>query len=128
MDSKWSFLNGYLHEEVYVKQTPIYKNIDYPNLIFKLHNGAYGLKEAPGACYEILSKLLLENDFKRGKIEKILFTKQRGKNIFLVLCVDDILFGATNESLCKVFSKAMRRESKMSMMEELNFFLGLEIK
>ena len=39
-----------------------------------------------------------------------------------------IIFGATNESLCKEFVDRMSSEFEMSMMGELNFFLGLQIK
>jgi hypothetical protein len=42
--------------------------------------------------------------------------------------VDDIIFGSTNESLAKEFSKLMSKEFEMSMMGELTFFLGLQIK
>ena len=42
--------------------------------------------------------------------------------------MEDIIFGATNESLCKDFSKLMQAEFKMSMMEESKFFPGLQIK
>ena len=42
--------------------------------------------------------------------------------------VDDIIFGATNNDLCDEFAKLMRSEFEMSMMGELNFFLGLQIK
>ena len=41
--------------------------------------------------------------------------------------VDDIIFGFSNPSLCKEFSKLMQAEFEMSMMGELNFFLGIQI-
>jgi len=44
------------------------------------------------------------------------------------ICVDDIIFGSTNELLCKYFSSLMQKEFEMSMMKELKFFLGLKIK
>ena len=72
---------------------------------------------------------LLENGFNRGKIDTTLFIKTRGKDMLLVqIYVDDIIFGATNESLCQEFSKVMQGEFEMSMMGELNYFLGLQIK
>jgi len=50
-------------------------------------------------------------------------------DILLVqIYVDDTIFGSTNNSLCKEFSKDMQSEFEMSMMGELNFFLGLQIK
>ena len=39
----------------------------------------------------------------------------------------DIIFGSTNASLCKEFSKLMQDEFEMSMMGELKFFLGIQI-
>ena len=42
--------------------------------------------------------------------------------------VNDIIVAATNNDLCDEFSKLMRSEFEMSMMGELNFFLGLQIK
>nr|KYP57466.1 Copia protein [Cajanus cajan] len=50
-------------------------------------------------------------------------------DILLVqIYVDDIIFGATNDYLCKEFSSDMQSEFEMSMMGELNFFLGLQIR
>ena len=71
----------------------------------------------------------LKKGFERGKVDKTLFIKNENKEILLVqVYVDDIIFGATNELLCKEFSKLMQGQFEMSMMGELNFFLGLQIK
>ena len=42
--------------------------------------------------------------------------------------VDDIKFGATHNDLSNEFSKMIMSEFEMSMVGELNFFLGLQIK
>jgi len=42
--------------------------------------------------------------------------------------VDNIIFGEPHENLCNEFSKMMRSEFEMSMMGELDFFLGLQMK
>ncbi|GJR21233.1 retrovirus-related pol polyprotein from transposon TNT 1-94 [Tanacetum coccineum] len=42
--------------------------------------------------------------------------------------VDDIIFGSTSQNLCDDFAKIMNDEFEMSMMGELNLFLGLQIK
>ena len=39
-----------------------------------------------------------------------------------------LYLGATNESLCQEFSKVMQGEFEMSMMRELAFFLGLQVR
>ena len=47
-------------------------------MFFKLNKALYGLKHAPGAWYERLSNVLLENDFRRGKVDNTLFLKTKG--------------------------------------------------
>ncbi|RDX79513.1 hypothetical protein CR513_40063, partial [Mucuna pruriens] len=55
-----------------------------------------------------------------------LFCKNHKSHFIIVqIYVGDIIFGATNESLCENFLKLMQDEFKMSMMGELKFFLGL---
>ena len=129
MDVKSAFLNGYLKEEVYVMQPPGFENKEFPNHVFKLDKALYGLKQAPRAWYERLSNFLLENSFRRGKVDNTLFLKSKGEHLLIVqVYVDDIIFGATHNDLCEEFSKMMRSEFEMSMMGELKFFLGLQIK
>jgi len=48
--------------------------------------------------------------------------------LIVQVSVDDLIFGATHENFCNEFSKMIRSEFEMSMMGELNFFLGLQIK
>jgi hypothetical protein len=42
--------------------------------------------------------------------------------------VDDIIFGSTNKSFCDEFNKIMTNKFEMSMMGELKFFFGFQIK
>ena len=64
-----------------------------------------------------------------GKIDATIFIKTKEKAMLLVqIYVDDIIFSATNVSLCKEFTKCMYSKFEMSMIGELNFFLGLQIK
>lgn len=129
MDVKSAFLNGNITEEVYVRQPPGFENPEHPDHVYRLSKALYGLKQAPRSWYERLSKFLLNNDFSIGKADTTLFIKRQSSDILLVqVYVDDIIFGSTNESLCKEFSLCMSREFEMSMMGELNYFLGLQIK
>ena len=42
--------------------------------------------------------------------------------------VDDIVFGATNDSLAHSFADEMKAMFEMSMVGELTYFLGLQVK
>ncbi|WCJ44342.1 Retrovirus-related Pol polyprotein from transposon RE1 [Euphorbia peplus] len=129
MDVKSAFLNGYIDEEVYVSQPPGFEDPKFPDHVYKLKKALYGLKQAPRAWYERLTKFLLSKGFVRGCVDTTLFTLKKNKDILIAqVYVDDIIFGATNESLCREFSNHMKAEFEMSMMGELTFFLGLQIK
>jgi hypothetical protein len=72
---------------------------------------------------------LLSKDFKIGKVDTTIFTKRIGKDLFVCqIYVDDIIFGSTNELFCDEFGKMMSNKFEMSMIGELSFFLGLQIK
>jgi hypothetical protein len=44
MDVKSVFLNGVIHEEVFVNQPPGFENPKYPCCVYKLSKALYGLK------------------------------------------------------------------------------------
>jgi hypothetical protein len=101
MNVKSAFLNGPIREEVYVEQPPGFED----------------------------SEFLITNGFKVGKADPTLFTKTIASDLFVCqIYVDDIIFGSTNKSTCEEFSRIMVQKFKMSMMGELRYFLGFQIK
>ncbi|GJS44532.1 retrovirus-related pol polyprotein from transposon TNT 1-94 [Tanacetum coccineum] len=98
IDVKTTFLNGILHEEVYVSQLDGFVDPENPNHVYKLKKVLYGLKQAPQARYDLLSSFLLSQKFTKGTVDPTLFVRREGKDILL-----------------------------MSMMGKLSFFLGLQI-
>jgi hypothetical protein len=129
MDVKSAFLNGPIKEEVYVEQPPGFEDTEYPNHVYKLSKALYGLKQAPRAWYECLWDFLITNGFKVGKADPTLFTKTIAKDLFVCqIYVDDIIFGSTNKSTCEEFSRIMVQKFEMSMMGELKYFLGSQVK
>nr|GEW70707.1 putative reverse transcriptase domain-containing protein [Tanacetum cinerariifolium] len=90
-----------IEEEVYVCQPPRFKDLDFPNKVYKVEKALYGLHQSTRACYETLSTYLLDNQYQRGKINKTLFIRRHKGDILLV---------------------------QMSSMGELTFFLGLKVK
>lgn len=122
------FLNRHFQEEVYVKQPPGFENHEHPTFVYILDKALYGLKKAPCVLYDRLSRFLLSHGYSRKRIDNTLFLRKKGAHVLKVqVCVDDIIFGGTDEALGADFAKLMGSEFEMSMMGELNFFLGLQI-
>ena len=109
MDVKSAFLNAMLQEEVYVEQSKGFIDPYKPDDVYKLKRALYGLKQAPRAWYDRLTVYLTEHRFKRGSADTTLFIRN-DKNSFIVaqIYVDDIVFGATNDSLAHSFADEMK--------------------
>jgi hypothetical protein len=62
-------------------------------------------------------------------VDTTLFTKDIDGDLFICqIYVDDIIFDSTNDALSHEFATMISREFEMSMIDELNFFLGFQIK
>ncbi|KAK6145510.1 hypothetical protein DH2020_022330 [Rehmannia glutinosa] len=72
---------------------------------------------------------LVQRPTHQSKVDRTHFRIQDGESILLVqIYVDDIIFGSKNKELCDKFSNLMQGKFEMSMMGELTFFLGLQVK
>ncbi|GKC28043.1 putative ribonuclease H-like domain-containing protein [Tanacetum coccineum] len=103
MDVKSAFLYGKIKEEVYVCQPPGFEDPDFPKRVYKVEKALYGLHQTPRAW-------------------------DKGDILLVQVYVDDIIFGSTKKSLCTEFEKMMHKKFHMSSMDELTFFLGLQVK
>nr|GEZ64618.1 retrovirus-related Pol polyprotein from transposon TNT 1-94 [Tanacetum cinerariifolium] len=121
MDVKSAFLYGFINEEVYVAQPLGFTDFEKPDHVYKLKKALYGLNR--------LKAFLIKHEYKMGMVDNTLFTKKKSSNFIIVqIYVDDIIFGLTCQDMCDEFAKIMHDEFEMSMMGELNFFFGLQIK
>ena len=72
---------------------------------------------------------MVSHGFTRGQVDQTLFIKkENGELIAAQVYVDDIIFGSTKDELAHNFSKLMKAKFEMSMIGELNHFLGLQIR
>ncbi|WVZ81208.1 hypothetical protein U9M48_028617 [Paspalum notatum var. saurae] len=110
MDAKSAFLNGFIEEEVYVRQPPGFESAKFLD---------------PRAWYARLKSFLLKSGFVMGSVDK---TFRGGDTLIVQIYVDDIIFGGSSHALVSSFAEQMSREFEISLMGELQFFLGLQIK
>ena len=126
---KCAFLNGFLNKEVFVEKPKGFQDPHFPDHVLRLKKTFYGLKQAPRAWYDRLANYLLDRGFQRGYADRTLFVK-KDENYLLVaqVYVDDIVFGTTIDARAIEFFKEMKKEFEMNTVEELTFFLGLQVK
>jgi malate synthase len=77
--------------------------------VYKLKKALYGLKQAHRAWYERLTNYLLAKGFTRGQVDRTLFIRNQGTHKLIAqIYVDDIIFGATLDSLAHEFFNEMK--------------------
>ncbi|GJW45823.1 retrovirus-related pol polyprotein from transposon TNT 1-94 [Tanacetum coccineum] len=84
MDVKTAFLHGTLKEDVYVCQPEGFIDAYHPSHVYKLKKSLCGLKQAPRAWYDELSKFLLQNHLFKGTIDPTLFIRRFDDDILVV--------------------------------------------
>lgn len=129
MDVKTAVLNGIVKEEVYVEQPKGFEDPHFPGYVYRLNKALYGLKQAPRAWYDRLTSFLIQKNYKRGGADRTLFVLQHKEDLLIVqIYVDDIIFGSTSDAMVQGFVELMQTEFEMSMVGELTYFLGLQVK
>jgi hypothetical protein len=97
--------------------------------VYKLSKAMYGLKQAPQAWYARFKTFLVEHGYVMGSVDKNIFTLNHGNDFLLVqIYVQDVIFGGSSDMLVSSFQEMMENKFQMSMMGELTFFIGIQVK
>ncbi|WVZ89903.1 hypothetical protein U9M48_036252 [Paspalum notatum var. saurae] len=126
MDVKSAFLNGFIEEEVYVRQPPGFESARFSDRVYKLRKALYGLKQAPRAWYARLKSFLLKSG--RQDLVSVEELPCFIDTLIVQIYIDEIIFGGSSHALVSSFAEHMSRKFEMSLMGELQLFLGLQIK
>jgi hypothetical protein len=95
IDIQNAFLHGFLDEEVYMSQPPVFSHPSLLNHVCKLQNALYGLKQAPRAWFAQLNTKLYDMGFTSSKADSSLFLLQTTSlTMFVLVYVDDIIITA----------------------------------
>ena len=100
MDVKITFLNGYLEEEVYMKQVEGFSSSNGEHIVCKLKKSIYGLKQASHQWYLKFHNAISSFDFVENIIDQCICHKISVRKIcFLVLYVDNILLALNDNGM-----------------------------
>jgi hypothetical protein len=106
---KSTFLNGFLEEEIYIKQPLGYVEVDNEGKVYKLKKALYGLKQALRAWNTRIDMYFQENGFEKCSYEHAMYVKKEvdGSTLFACLYVDDLIFTSNNPTMFEDFKKSM---------------------
>ncbi|CAH9135323.1 unnamed protein product, partial [Cuscuta epithymum] len=128
MDVKTAFLNGDLHEDVYMIQPEGYVSKGQEHLVCKLKKSIYGLKQASRQWYLKFDEVMKSNGFIKNKVDQCTYLKMSGsKFIILVLYVDDILLASSDLDLLHETKRLLFGHFDMKDLGEASYVIGIEI-
>ena len=124
MDIKTAFLNGDLKEDVYMLQPQGFVIKGQEHNICNLIKYLDGLKQAPHAFYEKLTKHLIKLDYKHFSLDDAtLFVKKIGWSIvYLVVYVDYLLIIGNNDDYIESIKRELKKCFDMTDLELLHYY------
>nr|GEX52863.1 zinc finger, CCHC-type [Tanacetum cinerariifolium] len=129
MDVKTTFLNGYLHEEVYMKQPEGFVIQGQENKVYRLVKSLYSLKKAPKQWHERFDTTVISFGFKHNSADRCIYTKSM-KDYTVVIClyVDDMLIISTTINGISETKSYLSSNFKIKDLGEVVTILGIKVK
>ncbi|RWR75576.1 Zinc finger, CCCH-type [Cinnamomum micranthum f. kanehirae] len=129
LDVKNAFLNGHLHENVFMEQPPRFAHPVYPHHVCHLKKALYGLRQAPRAWFDRFSIFLLSIGFFCSTADSSLFICHGHLGpIFLLLYVDDIILTGNNPFFVTWVLDRLHQEFAMKDLGYIHYFLGIQVQ
>ncbi|KAJ0532625.1 putative RNA-directed DNA polymerase [Helianthus annuus] len=125
MDVKNAFLNGDLHEEVYMIPPPGIAH--QPGEVCQLRKALYGLKQAPRAWFEKFSRVITSLGFVPSNHDSTLFVRCTSTGrILLSLYMDDMIITGDDYDSIESLKRDLAHRFAMKDLGLLRYFLGIE--
>ncbi|CAI7906710.1 unnamed protein product [Closterium sp. NIES-53] len=129
LDFSTAFLQGSLHEEIWLRRPPGFTGSFPPGTQWSLRRPVYGLRQAPREWHDTLRTTLAALGFAPSTADPSLFlrTDTLLQPFYILVYVDDLVFAtADTAGLAHVKSELQKRHT-CTDLGELRSYLGLQI-
>ncbi|CAI5929339.1 unnamed protein product [Closterium sp. NIES-65] len=129
LDFSTAFLQGSLHEEIWLRRPPGFTGTFPPGTQWSLRQPVYGLRQAPREWHDTLRTTLAALGFAPSTADPSLFlrTDTSLPPFYILVYVDDLVFAtADTAGLAYVKSELLKRHT-CTDLGELRSYLGLQI-
>lgn len=128
LDVHNAFLNGDLHEVVFMTQPPGFVHAANPNYMCKLIKVLYGLKQAPRAWFTKLSSAIFSCGFSQSKADISMFVVSTVTVMTVVLVyVDDIIVTGNSSLHIQQSISSLNSQCALKDLGTSSDFLGIEV-
>ena len=123
MDFVTAFLNGYVEEEIYMKQPEGYE--DGTEKVCKIVKSLYGLKQAPRQWNIKLNESMIELGFEQLKSDTSVYIKE---NLIVAVYVDDCILVSNSKNAIITFKRNIQDMYSVKDLGELKEIVGMQWK
>ena len=129
IDVNNAFLNGDLHETVFMTQPEGFTDSSKPTHVCRLRKALYGLKQAPRAWFDHLKLTLYQKGFQNSVSDSSLFFHCKdGSLMFLLVDVDDLWITGDDPAAIQHLIHELNRSFALKTPRSVRYFLGFEVE
>lgn len=128
MDAVSAYLQGTLHEEIFMEQPAEYVDPENPGKCCRLLKALYGLKQGGRVWNQELDMALREFGLKKSDYDPcVYFNNKDGRMLIIAVYVDDLLLFYDHEDDVNVIRKQLHQRFKMKDLGPVEHILGMRV-
>ncbi|CAI7856765.1 unnamed protein product [Closterium sp. NIES-54] len=129
LDFSPAFLQGSLHEEIWLRRPPGFTGLFPAGAKWSLRRPVYGLREAPREWLDILRTTLAAIGFAPSTTDPSLFLRSDTTlpPFYILMYVDDLVFATANTQALALVKAELQERPTCTDLGELRIYLGLQI-
>ncbi|CAI7902232.1 unnamed protein product [Closterium sp. NIES-54] len=128
-DFSTTFLQGSLHEEIWLRCPPCFTGSFPAGTRWSLRRPVYGLRQAPREWQDTLRTTLAALGFALSYADPSLFlrTDTTLRPFYILVCVDDLVFATADSEALTLVKAGLQERHTCTDLGELRSYLGLQI-
>ncbi|CAI7867834.1 unnamed protein product, partial [Closterium sp. NIES-53] len=129
LDFSTAFLQGSLHEEIWLRRPPGFTGSFPPGTQWSLRRPVYGLRQAPREWHDTLRTTLAALGFAPSTADPSLFlrTDTSLPPFYVLVYVDDLVFATANTEALALVKSELQKRHTCTDLGELRSYHGLQI-
>ncbi|CAI5465766.1 unnamed protein product [Closterium sp. Yama58-4] len=129
LDFSTAFLQGSLHEEIWLRRPPGFTGSVPPGTQWRLQRPVYGLRQAPREWHDTLRTTLAALGFAPSTADPSLFlrTDTSLPPFYILVYIDDLVFATADTAALAHVKSELQRRHTCTDLGELTSYLGLRI-
>ncbi|CAI5460483.1 unnamed protein product [Closterium sp. Yama58-4] len=129
LDFSTAFLQGSLHEEIWLRRPPGFTRTFPPGTQWSLRRPVYGLRQAPREWHDTLRTTLAALGFAPSTADPSLFlrTDTSLPPFYILVYVDDLVFATADTAGLAYVKSELQKRHTCTDLGELRSYLGLQI-